>query len=286
MKPVTSMSHRLAHAFALLSMLAASVAIADRASAEDPPGATGTTTGAAAPPPAPTAPPATPGGAGPLPIQSTADDDSAAESQQAFNRELLTVEEDVGRLKERVFRSKSTLEMLKELIIEGAAAGAHLSIWHVNQIGGAYSIEAAQYWLDGKTVFTKTEADGGLDDLGEIQVFQGNVNPGTHTIQVSLALRGKGFKVFSYLRSYQFRLQSSYELQIDEGKTKTVRCNATTRSGLRSFTDRPTIVYAEQSGLEGEEHAAGETPPAGAEAAPADDGKKKKGGKSDDGGGQ
>ncbi|MFT5460988.1 MAG: hypothetical protein ACI9K2_007510, partial [Myxococcota bacterium] len=33
-----------------------------------------------------------------------------------FGRELRTVEEEVNRLKERVFRSKATLQLLKELV--------------------------------------------------------------------------------------------------------------------------------------------------------------------------
>ncbi len=278
MKPVNPKLSRIAHAFALASTLFCSAILAGHASAQDPAPVPAGEPAAPAPAPAPAAAAAAPGS----PFASVTADDTAAEAQQAFNRELLTVEEDVGHLKERVFRSKSTLEMLKELIIEGAAAGARVSIWHVNQIGGAYSVEAAQYWLDGKTVFTKTEADGGLDDLTEIEVFQGNVNPGTHKIQVSLALRGKGFKVFSYLRSYQFRLQSTYDFQIDEGKSKIIRALATTRSGLRSFTDRPTIEYSEQTGLvdggivaDIEEAKANDGQPADAaptDAAPADDG--------------
>jgi len=219
MKPVSS---RLLATLSLAFAVIGGLSLASGARAEAPP----------APPVTPKAAPA----------------DAGSEAAAAMDRELRTVEEDVAHLKERVFRSKATLEMLKELVIEGVGIGSRVSIWHVNNFGGAYSIEAAQYWFDGKSVFTKTEADENLDALTEVEVYQGSVNPGKHQLQVSLALKGKGYKVFSYLESYQFRLQSQYEFLVDEGKTATVRVMARSRSGLRSFTDRPTIEFAEQAG--------------------------------------
>ena len=48
----------------------------------------------------------------PAPIQITGE----------FRRELRTVEGEVNHLKERVFRSKATLQLLKELVIEGVLA--------------------------------------------------------------------------------------------------------------------------------------------------------------------
>jgi hypothetical protein len=205
-----------------------------------------------APVPAPAAPapaPAPPAPAAPAPSAPAAGTDEAATEQaQAFDRDHRTVEEDVGTLKERVFRSKATLEMLKELILEGAQVGARVSIWHVNQIGGAYSVEAAQYWFDGRSVFSKSDPQGSLNDLKETEVYQGSVAPGKHKIQVSLVLRGSGYKVFSYLRSYQFRVQSTYDFDVDQGKSKIVRVLAGTKSGVHSFTDRPEITYAEQAG--------------------------------------
>ena len=40
-----------------------------------------------------------------------------AELNADFNRELLTIEERVNSLKERVFRSKATLQLLKEIVV-------------------------------------------------------------------------------------------------------------------------------------------------------------------------
>ena len=171
------------------------------------------------------------------------DDEYAA---QEFRRELRTVEEDVSSLKERVFRSKATLQLLKELVIDAAASGSRVVLWHINKLGGGYSMESVQYFLNGKNIFSKVDPGGALDDMREIKVHEQTVAPGTHNLQVNIVLRGKGYKIFSYLRTYQFKVQSSYTFRVEEGKISLIRVIADSRGGLRNFVERPTIQYDER----------------------------------------
>ena len=57
----------------------------------------------------------------------------AAGDPADFNRALRTVEEDVHALKEQVFRSKATLQLLQEIVVQGSASGARSTIWHEKQ---------------------------------------------------------------------------------------------------------------------------------------------------------
>ncbi len=178
----------------------------------------------------------------------SAEDAAEAAERDAveLRRELRTVEEDVSNLKERVFRSKATLKLLKELVVEGVAAGSRVVVWHINQLGGGYSMESAQYFLDGKNVFSKVDPGGTLDTVREIKVHEQTLPPGQHSLQVNYVLRGKGYKVFSYLSSYQFKVQSSYTFEIEDGKLSVVRVIADSRGGLRNFVERPTVLYDER----------------------------------------
>ena len=161
---------------------------------------------------------------------------------------MSTVEEEVNRLKERVFRSKATLQLLKELVVEGASVGARLVIWHTNKMGGAYSMESAQYFLDGKNIFTKVDPGGTLDSVRELKIHEQTLPPGVHNLQVQFVLRGAGFGVFSYLRTYQFKVQSTYTVNVEDGKATTLRVVANERGGLRhSFVDRPSVQYEERT---------------------------------------
>jgi hypothetical protein len=162
------------------------------------------------------------------------------------NRELLSVEQDVSGLKERVFRSKATLQLLRELVIEGATLGSRVSIWHVNKLSGAYSIESVQYFLDGKSIFSRTDTTGGLDRLKDQEIHVQTLPPGAHNLQVNMVLRGNGGGVFSYLRSYSFKVQSSYSFTVEDGKLTLLRVRLDEKGGpFASFVDRPDVSYEE-----------------------------------------
>lgn len=169
----------------------------------------------------------------------------ADQARSDFNKELRSVEERVDGLKERVFRSKATLEMLEELVVDGAVGGSRLVLWHVNRLGGGYALEGVQYFLDGKSVFSRNEgsARGGLDDAREFKVLEQAITPGDHELQVVLMLRGQGYRLFSYLREYQFQVQSSFDFDVEPGVTQVIRATAASRGGLRSYDQRPTVRY-------------------------------------------
>ncbi|MBN2800133.1 MAG: hypothetical protein JXX28_13390 [Deltaproteobacteria bacterium] len=164
-----------------------------------------------------------------------------------FNRELRTVEQDVNRLKEKVFRSKATLQLLKELVIEGATLGSRVILWHVNKMGPAYRTESIQYFLDGKNVYNKLDPSGHLGDVREVKLHDQAVPPGKHNLQIHMVLRGYGLGVFSYLKTYSFKVQSAYEFNVEDGKVTIVRTIANERPGIwRPFEDRPTVQYEEK----------------------------------------
>ena len=168
----------------------------------------------------------------------------AGAQERAYNRELRTVEQEVNRLKERVFRSKATLQLLKELVVEGASLGAMVSIEHVNDMGPSYTIESIQYFLDGRNVYSNADFEDGLDHLRDVKVYEQSVPPGPHTLQVQYALRGNGFGIFSYLRTYSFKVQSSFEFEVGDGMMTELRVIADEHKGLtRTFMDRPTVKF-------------------------------------------
>jgi len=177
-------------------------------------------------------------------VTSGAAEAGEAQAKGPTNRELYTVEQEVNLLKERVFRSKATLQLLKELVIEGATIGAQVSIWHVNKMGPAYRIESIQYFLDGKAIYNETNTDSGLNQLKEVELHQQTLPPGTHNLQVNLFLRGNGLGIFSYLSAYSFRVQSSYTFEVDEGKMTTIRVVTDEKGGpLKPFVERPDVEY-------------------------------------------
>jgi hypothetical protein len=147
-----------------------------------------------------------------------------------------------------VFRSKATLALLKELVLDTSGLGSRIVLWHVNKMGGGYTMESVSYFLDGKAVFNRLATDGSLDREREIRVLEQAMPPGTHNLQVSMVLRGNGLGIFTYLRTYSFKVTSSYSFTVEDGRQTVVKVVANERGGpWRTYVDRPNVEYEERS---------------------------------------
>lgn len=168
----------------------------------------------AAPQTAPTAPPAQP--APPPPT----DPATAAQTNAngSYTVRLHDLERRVNELKEQIFRSKARLNLLKETVLHGVIAGARAVITHRNEMGSMYTPIRYVYALDGQEIYSKTDESGKLGDQKEIEVFNGSITPGNHTLSVQMVYQGNGYGVFSYLKGYKFTAKSSRTFTAPEGK--------------------------------------------------------------------
>jgi hypothetical protein len=185
-------------------------------------------------------------GSAPAPASPPASPAAAAEGSKSgdFDRQLLTIEEEVHSLKEQVFRSKATLQLLKEIVVQGSTSGARATIWHENRLGRAYTVESIAYYLDGQGKFSKADASGALSAMPDFKVYEGGMPPGNHTLTVNLRLRGNGLGIFSYVQDYTVNVQASTAFVAEEGKVCTVRVTTNERRGVgRSFVERPEVQF-------------------------------------------
>jgi hypothetical protein len=157
---------------------------------------------------------------------------------------LRGLEERVNDLKERIFRSKARLILLRETVLNGVISGAKAVIVHRNEMGSSFALESVAYALDGAPIYNKTDANGDLDEKEEIELFNGSIVPGNHNLSVFMVYRGNGYGVFSYLKGYQFKIKSSYAFTAEEGKVTTVKIVGYEKGGITTdLKDRPAIRY-------------------------------------------
>jgi hypothetical protein len=199
----------------------------------------------AAPAPAPAAPSATPAPA-PAPVDEVALAEQA-KARSAMMRELRSAEEEVHALKERVFRSKATLQLLRELAVEGAHSAAELRVTHVEALPRAFEIDSIQYFLDGKTIWSWAAGEGSGEVPAELLVRDQPIAAGQHNLQVAMTVRGEGRGVFEYLDDYRLKVESSYPFQIEGGTVTDLTVKVVVKGGVqKKFTERPTVVYEER----------------------------------------
>jgi len=169
-------------------------------------------------------------------------EDSAEDKD--FQKELLTIEEKVTALKKNVFSAKATLNLLRELVVQGNVSGSKANIWQINDLNGGYVIKSASYVLDGKPIYNINDASGDLGSKNELMVYDGEMGVDNHTLTVELELAGSGRGLFSYVDDYVFTVRNATSFSSSEGENCVVRTIIEKRSALSyTYEKRPNIEF-------------------------------------------
>lgn len=138
------------------------------------------------------------------------------QEEQGYNIKLRNLEEKINSLKDKIFRSKQRLAILQETVLSGSIAGARATIIHKNEVGRAFKLVSVIYYLDEAPVFKKIDKPEDLEK-DEIVVFDGSVVPGPHHLSVYFVYKGQGYKIFSYMKGYTFKMKAGHSFNVDEG---------------------------------------------------------------------
>ncbi len=200
----------------------------------------------------PTATPApAPTGATPAATATTPTRDPAApgvgatgmRSGDAYDYKLRELEEKVIGLKEKVFRSKTRLLLLKERILNDVIAEAKVVIFHENDMGSSLKPVQVLYHLDGEKVYFQDDSSDILEEQESIEIFNQNLVPGNHVLAVEMIYRGDS-AVFAYLKDYLFKLRANYTFYATKGKITTVRAIGYQRGDITyDLRERPSITF-------------------------------------------
>jgi hypothetical protein len=198
---------------------------------------------AGAPAPGTPAPGADTGAPPPSGAPPAAGDASAGDSG-AYTVRLRGLEKNVNELKEQIFRTKARLNLLKETVLGGVIGASRAIVRHRNDMGSSFRLVSAAYALDGVQIFSKTDDSGRLADTQEFDIYNGAIQPGSHTLSVSLVYQGNGFGVFSYLKGYKFKVKSSHTFVAGESKTTSITVVGYEKGNLTTqLSDKPAVDF-------------------------------------------
>ena len=164
-----------------------------------------------------------------------------------YGDRLDSLQKDVDGLKDRIFRSKARLSLLKETVLRGVLAGSRVILAHRNLMGSGFKLVRIVYTLDGAQIYAKNDETGGLDTEDELVILDGNLPPGPHNLQIELTYKGHGYGVFSYLSGYSFESNSAHSFTAPEnGAIKIVSSGYEEGNLTTQMADRPAVNWQEQ----------------------------------------
>ncbi len=172
--------------------------------------------------------------------------DASRRESELYGERLQRLEADVEDLKERVFRSRARLALLKETVLHGVMAGARMIIAHRNLMTSQFRLVKVIYFLDGAQIYARADEDGALDSEDEVVIFDGNLVPGPHNVTIELTYRGRGSGLFSYLNGYVFESRSSHSLTAPEdGALKLLSVGFERGNMTTEMSERPAVSWQE-----------------------------------------
>jgi hypothetical protein len=171
---------------------------------------------------------------------------SGAPVSPGYDIKLHELEEKVVGLKERIFKTKTRLILLREQILHNVIAEARVVIVHNNDMSNAFTLEQVIYELDGEKIYYSDNQGGVLDEKREFEVFNGNRLPGNHRLSVELIYRGNG-TLFSYIDGYVFKIRSSYTFFAAKGRISRIKVVGFEKGGITTdLEQKPYVRYEVQ----------------------------------------
>ncbi|MCB9748411.1 MAG: dihydrolipoamide acetyltransferase [Myxococcales bacterium] len=171
-------------------------------------------------------------------------EDTGRRETEVYGERLTGIEQEVSALKDRVFRSRARLAVLRDTVLRGVMAGSRLVATHRNIMGSGFRLVKIVVVLDGAQVFIRDDDTGDLDKLDEFEIYDGNLVPGPHRIGVELTYQGNGYGVFSYLRDYSFTNSAVHDFDAPkDGEVKLVSVGFEKGNITTEMQDRPAVEW-------------------------------------------
>jgi hypothetical protein len=187
--------------------------------------------------PAPTATP-------PKPTTDSTAPNTAERQSEIYGERLDGLQAEVNDLKDRIFRSKARLAVLKETVLHGVVAGSRIIVAHRNLMSSQFKLVKLVYLLDGAQIYAKSDESGALDSEDELIVFDGNLPVGQHQVTIQLEYKGVGFGIFSYLNGYTFDARSSHSFAAPQNGALKLLSVGFERGNLTTeMKDRPAVDW-------------------------------------------
>ena len=167
-----------------------------------------------------------------------------ARESELFADRLDGIEGEVAALKDKIFRSKARLAVLRDTVMSGVMAGGRVVVAHRNLMSAGFRLVRVAVILDGANIFARSDDTGALDQEDELPIFDGNLPPGPHEISVELSYQGQGYGAFNYLKGYGFKSASTHAFNVgDSGQFKLVSKGYERGNLTTEMKDRPAIDW-------------------------------------------
>lgn len=142
---------------------------------------------------------------------------------------------------EEAFRARVRAELLADSMPD-PIQGVQVRIALDNRVDRAFRLVSASLALDGQVLWQRASE---AIEPRRIEVFDGSIVDGDHSLAAALTYRGRAFGVFTYLEGYRLRVSGSCSFSLATGPPVRMRVLVTERGSVWAPSGDPPAVHCQ-----------------------------------------
>jgi hypothetical protein len=172
-------------------------------------------------------------------------DNGLKTADEAYDARIRALEEKANELQARIDRTRGRVGSLQDAVLSGSVQAGATTLVLRNEMGQSFRLREIHVFLDGAAIRDQVDPTGDvLSGRDQFDLFDGRMVPGVHTVNVVLVYQGVGVGVFAYLSDQQFKLRSTHNFTVEQGKRARLKVVAYESGDARTeVKDRPTVRF-------------------------------------------
>ncbi len=137
-------------------------------------------------------------------------------SKSIYKKNIKDFDIEINDLINDLNKEKKEIDFLKNYLLNNESSISSLLIKLINEDDKFFNIKQAVITMNGKEIYNENNIS-----KKEIVIFNSSYNPGEYTFNFKLLVESSGYGVFTYMKSYKFRVDKTIKVSVPEiGKSQ------------------------------------------------------------------
>ena len=137
-------------------------------------------------------------------------------SNSVYRSEIKEFDKIINQINKDIKNEEKDINFLKNSLINNDISASKLVVKLLNKDDGYFKITKINITMNGNNILSKETLN-----QKELTLFNEPSSPGLYTFNFDLYVEGAGYGIFTYMKSYKFRIRKKVEVKVhDIGKSK------------------------------------------------------------------
>jgi len=130
-------------------------------------------------------------------------------SDSIYKEEIKEFDNIINNINKDIKKEEKEINFLKNSLINNDISSSKLVVKLQNKDNSYFKILEAKITMNGNEIYNNKNID-----KKNITIFNNSSDPGTYTFYFDLLVTGSGYGIFTYMKSYKFRVKRTIKVEV------------------------------------------------------------------------